>query len=218
MTRPENASPPVPPGSLVLASASPRRRDILSRLGLDFEIHPANIDESPRPGEAASELVVRLALGKARTVAQALADGSERWVLGSDTVVVLAGETLGKPRDPEDAEAMLGRLLGQTHRVLTGVAVVDARTGQEFSRAVASDVIMRPGSEEEIRDYVAGGEPMDKAGAYALQGEGRRFVSQVVGSESNVIGLPEEETLALLEEAAAGGVARPGFAPPGGAE
>ena len=218
MIRSENASPPVPRGSLVLASASPRRRDILARLGLDFEIHPANIDESPRPGEAAGDLVLRLALGKARAVAQGLAAGSGRWVLGSDTVVVLAGETLGKPRDPEDAEAMLGRLLGQTHRVLTGVAVVDARTGLEYSRAVSSDVIMRQGSEEEIRDYVASGEPMDKAGAYALQGQGRRFVSQVVGSESNVIGLPAEETLALLEEAAAGGADRPELVPPGGAE
>ena len=97
---------------------------------------------------------------------------------------------------------MLGRMLGQTHRVLTGVAVIDTGTGREFSQVVTSEVTMRPGSPEEIRSYVAGGEPMDKAGAYALQGDGRRFVSRVVGSESNVIGLPMDETRALLEEAA----------------
>jgi septum formation protein len=217
MTRPENAPLPVPPGSLVLASASPRRRDILSRLGLDFEIRPSDIDESVQPGEKPGELVVRLALGKARAVAEGLGESSRRWVLGADTVVVLGEETLGKPRDPRDAESMLGRLLGQTHRVLTGVAVVDAQSGREFSRAVESDVIMRPASEQEIRDYVAGGEPLDKAGAYALQGDGRRFVRRVIGSESNVIGLPVEETLALLAEAAAGAVAREAGRPGRGA-
>jgi len=203
MTRAEKASLPVPPGGLILASASPRRRDILSRMGLGFEVRPADIDETPRPGERANDLVLRLALGKARAVAHAQPDGAPCWVLGSDTVVVLGGETLGKPRDTEEAEAMLGRMLGQTHRVLTGVAVIDTGTGREFSQVVTSEVTMRPGSPEEIRSYVAGGEPMDKAGAYALQGDGRRFVSQVVGSESNVIGLPMDETWALLEEAAA---------------
>ena len=125
-----------------------------------------------------------------------------RWVLGSDTVVVLAGEIIGKPSGPEDAVRMLLHLTGHTHRVLTGVAVMDALEGCIRSRAVESEVVMRSADEAEIRDYVATGEPLDKAGAYALQGEGRRFVSRVEGSESNVIGLPMEETLALLAEAA----------------
>jgi septum formation protein len=120
-------------------------------------------------------------------------------------VVVLAGEIIGKPRDAEDARGMLLRLTGRSHRVMTGIAVVDARGGPVLARAVESEVVMRRANEEEIRTYVAGGEPLDKAGAYAIQGEGRRFVSRVVGSESNVIGLPIDETLALLRQAAAQG-------------
>lgn len=202
----------LPPGSLVLASSSPRRREILSRLELDFEVRAPDVDETALEGESPVALVLRLSEAKARAVAGCLGAGPRRWVLGSDTVVVLGEEIIGKPRDAEDAVGMLLRLTGRTHRVVTGIAVVDARGGGALARAVESKVVMRAADEAEIRAYVATGEPLDKAGAYAVQGEGRRFVDTVVGSESNVIGLPDAETLDLLARAmdAAGA---PGRAP-----
>jgi septum formation protein len=188
------------PPELVLASASPRRRALLARAGVTFQVEPAEIDESPRPGESPRELVVRLAAEKARAVAERLPRGGPRCVLGSDTIVVLGEEVLGKPRDPAHARELLTRILGREHTVLTGVALLDP-AGALHTRCVESRVAMRDASVAEVSAYVATGEPLDKAGAYALQGEGRRFVARVVGSESNVIGLPLEETLALLREA-----------------
>ncbi|MDG2334078.1 MAG: Maf family protein [Myxococcota bacterium] len=195
---------PLPVGTLVLASSSPRRREILGEMGLEFEIHIPDIDETALPQEAPEALVTRLAEGKALAVARHLPKGQRRWVLGSDTVVVLDAEIIGKPTDENDAIAMLERLTNRTHRVVTGVAVVDAQDGGVLSQAVTSEVVMRPAQREEIRAYVATGESLDKAGAYALQGGGRRFVTRVEGSESNVIGLPMDETRALLARAAAG--------------
>jgi septum formation protein len=187
---------------LVLASASPRRRELLARAGLAFEVFPAEIDEVARPGEGPEALVERLAREKAAAVARRVGRTPPRLVLGSDTVVVLGGDVLGKPRDAADAEALLTRLVGRTHRVLTGVAVAaSAEPTALQSVVVESFVRMRPASAEEIRRYVATGEPLDKAGAYALQGEGRGFVLEVTGSETNVIGLPLDETLALLRDA-----------------
>jgi len=186
---------------LILASASPRRRELLARAGLAFEVVPADLDETLRPGETPEGHVERLAREKADAVARRLARTPVRLVLGSDTVVVLGGDVLGKPRDAAHAEALLARLVGRTHRVLTGVAVATSAGHAPRSRVVESRVRMRPASADEIRAYVATGEPLDKAGAYALQGEGRRFVEAVEGSETNVIGLPLEETLALLREA-----------------
>jgi len=187
---------------LVLASASPRRRELLARAGLAFEVLPADIDEVARPGEGPEALVERLAREKAAAVARRVGRTPPRLVLGSDTVVVLGGDVLGKPRDAADAEALLARLVGRTHRVLTGVAVAaSAEPAALQSVVVESLVRMRPASAEEIRRYVATGEPLDKAGAYALQGEGRGFVLEVTGSETNVIGLPLDETLALLRDA-----------------
>jgi septum formation protein len=196
------------PPELVLASASPRRRDLLARAGVAFTVSPAEIDESPHPGEGPRALVVRLASEKARAVAARLGPGiaARRCVLGSDTIVVLGEDVLGKPRDAAHARELLGRVLGREHTVLTGVALLDA-SGVLHTRCVSSRVAMRSASEAEVHAYVASGEPLDKAGAYALQGAGRRFVARVVGSESNVIGLPLEETLALLREA---GIAAPG--------
>jgi septum formation protein len=188
---------------LVLASASPRRRELLARAGIAFEVMPAEIDERALPDEAPHALAERLAREKALAVAGRLGPAPRRLVLGSDTIVVLAGEVLGKPRDAEHAEALLGRLLGRSHDVVTGVAVVDSEGLAPRSLTVTSRVTMHAAGADEIRRYVATGEPLDKAGAYALQGEGRRFVAAVEGSESNVIGLPLEETLALLR--AAGG-------------
>jgi septum formation protein len=184
---------------LVLASASPRRRELLARAGLAFRVLPPDVDEGPLPGEAPPALAERLARAKALAVAPRVPRGA--LVLGSDTVVVIEGEVLGKPRDASHAEALLARLVGRTHEVVTGVAVASVGGERLESLTVTSVVRMRPASADEIRRYVAGGEPLDKAGAYALQGEGRRFVAQVRGSETNVIGLPLEETLALLRRA-----------------
>jgi septum formation protein len=144
---------------------------------------------------------VRLAQEKAEDVARHLARaGQDVVVLGADTLVVIDGEALGKPDDPEHAVTLLSRLVGRRHVVVTAVALV---AGKEPARtcAVESGVVMRDADEAEIRAYVAGGEPLDKAGAYAAQGEGRRFIQHIEGSETNVIGLPMEETLALLREA-----------------
>jgi len=185
----------------VLASASPRRQELLKRAGIAFEAIAAQIPELHLPGEAPAEFVRRLAREKAEAVAARLPGDEPRVILGSDTVVVLAGHVLGKPRDPEHAVALLRRLAGRSHRVLTGVAVLGPTKGREQVIHVESRVVMRPADEQAIRHYVAGGESLDKAGAYALQGEGRRFVARVEGSESNVIGLPLDETLVLLRVA-----------------
>ena len=192
--------PPSPPQApLVLASASPRRRDLLTRAGVAFEVRPADVPEERVAGEPPGAFALRLARAKALAVAAGMAGSPSRPVLGADTIVVVDEDVLGKPRDPDHAEELLGRLVGREHRVLTAVAVVAA--GRVFDVLVESTVRMRPATREEVREYVATGEPLDKAGAYALQGEGRRFVEQVTGSETNVIGLPLEETLALLREA-----------------
>jgi septum formation protein len=187
----------------VLASGSPRRRELLRAVGLAFEVVPPNLDESARRGETPEGRVRRLAREKALAVAGRLAP-PPRLVLGADTVVVLGDAVLGKPADPPEAEAMLARLAGRTHRVLTGLSLV--RSGDLVRRetCVESRVRLRAAGAAEIRAYVETGEPLDKAGAYALQGLGRRFVEEVVGSRSNVIGLPLDETLALLAEAAGG--------------
>jgi septum formation protein len=188
---------------LVLASASPRRRELLARAGVAFEAAAAEIDERMRPGEDARAAALRLAAEKALEIARRLGPAPPRFVLGADTLVVLDGEALGKPRDAEHAVELLRRLTGRRHQVVTAVALTASDALSVQSRAVESDVVMRPAGEDEIRAYVAGGEPLDKAGAYAAQGEGRRFIARIDGSETNVIGLPLDETLALLRAAGA---------------
>ena len=188
--------------AIVLGSSSPRRRELLARAGVAFEVAPAEIDERARADEAPEALAERLAREKALAVARRFGAVPPRLVLGADTIVVLGTDVLGKPADATDAERLLGRLVGRAHRVLTGIAVVASDRLAPTSRVVESRVVMRAATAEEIRRYVAGGEPLDKAGAYAAQGEGRRFIERIEGSESNVIGLPLEETLALLREAA----------------
>lgn len=197
------------PARLVLASASPRRSHLLDAAGFAFEVVPADIDERELPGEAPGDMAVRLASEKAVAVRARLDDRPRCVVLAADTIVVLGERVLGKPRDEDHAVELLSSLVGQVHQVVTGVAVT--RAGDADAPAtvrVESTVFMRAASEDEIRSYVATGEPLDKAGAYALQGEGRRFVTAVEGSETNVIGLPMEETSVLL--ARAGVVAGPG--------
>jgi len=187
---------------VVLGSGSPRRRELLARVGVAFEIVPAEIPEDARPGEAPAALAERLAREKAQAVATRIGAAPPRLVLGADTIVVIDGDVLGKPKDPNDAVRLLGQLVGREHRVLTGVALVASdRPERAATVVVTSRVVMRAAGREEIERYVASGEPLDKAGAYAAQGEGRRFIARIEGSESNVIGLPLEETLALLRDA-----------------
>jgi len=182
---------PAPPAAaVILASASPRRRQLLERAAVPLEVRPAN-----------ALFAQRLALAKAWAVARTAGSEPPRLVLGADTIVVIDGEVLGKPENAEHAVALLSRLVGRTHRVITGVALVESASQRARHTVVESRVRMRRASPEEVRAYVASGEPLDKAGAYAVQGAGRRFVEKIEGSESNVIGLPLEETLALLREA-----------------
>jgi septum formation protein len=186
---------------LILASASPRRRALLERAGVAFEVRPADLPEQREPDEAPEAFAGRLALAKAKAVASAAGREPPRLVLGADTIVVLDGEVFGKPLDARHAVELLSRLVGRTHRVITAVALVASGSGRARHAAVESAVTMRAAAAEELRAYVATGEPLDKAGAYAAQGEGRRFIAKIEGSETNVIGLPLEETLALLRAA-----------------
>jgi septum formation protein len=189
------------PGALVLASASPRRRELLEQAGVPHEVVPADIDEESLPGESAREMTRRLAREKALAVARRLAGGTPRHVLGSDTTVALDGRVFGKPSDADDALRLLRALAGRTHLVITAIAVVDTRSLAVFERVVESRVSMRSAGDDELRAYVATGEPLDKAGAYAIQGGGAALVCRLEGSRTNVIGLPVEETLELLSRA-----------------
>ena len=177
--------------SLVLASSSPRRSDILTRLGLGFELAPSGIDEGHAEGTA-TEVALARAMAKARASAAARADGT---VVGADTVVELDGAVLGKPADAAEATAMLRSLRGREHRVITGLALVDAATGEERSGYRASRVIMRDYTDDEIAAYVASGDPFDKAGAYAVQSETFAPAAEVRGCYLNVVGLPVCELL-----------------------
>lgn len=168
---------------LVLASSSPRRAALLDQLGLDYSVSPANIDETRRPDEAPGVYVERLAREKAEAVATA-----GEVVVAADTAVVFEGHIMGKPAHPAEARSMLTRLQGHRHEVFTGLAV--GHRGQVTSVVDVTHVEMLPMTEEEVRDYVESGEPMDKAGAYALQGIGGRYVEAVSGSPFTVIGMP----------------------------
>jgi septum formation protein len=171
---------------LILASASPRRQELLREMGINFEVHPANIEESRKEQEGPLDYAMRMAREKAAKVAQQYPD---QLVLGADTIVVVEQEILGKPADASDAARMLRTLSGRTHQVITAVSL--AMRGRDAdTRACASDVCFSPLEEREIQEYIAGGEPMDKAGAYAIQGEAARWVRQLIGDYSNVVGLP----------------------------
>ena len=191
---PHAARPHELPPVLVLASASPRRRELLWQIGVAHRVAIANIDERPRAGEAAGDCVQRLALAKAKAVWQ-----PDLPVLGADTAVVLDGEMLGKPRDRHSALTMLARLSGRRHRVLTAVALVDTHGGQ--LRLSDSEVEFRELEAAECARYWDSGEPRDKAGGYAIQGLGAVFVRGVHGSYSGVMGLPLFETAELLDAA-----------------
>ena len=174
----------------VLASASPRRAELLRAAGFTFDVVVADVDETVHPGESADAYVRRVAAAKARAVTARVPG---RRVLAADTTVVVDGEILGKPVDAAEAARMLRRLSGRTHQVLTGVCLDGA------CEVESSDVEFVPLSGEEIAWYVASGEPMDKAGAYAIQGLAARFISGIRGSYSNVVGLPIARVYAMLK-------------------
>jgi septum formation protein len=184
-------SPGVSPTVLILASASPRRAELLRAAGIAFEVVPADVDERILPGEGADAYARRVAEAKARTIT---ARGEARPVLSADTVVVVGDDILGKPTDRGDAERMLRLLSGRTHRVVTAVTLATSAAGGDQprleTRLASTAVELAPLSEAEIRWYVASGEPTDKAGAYAIQGLASRFVTRIEGSYSNVVGLP----------------------------
>lgn len=179
--------PPKRGTSLVLASASPRRRELLDTIGVPFEVVPADFDEDSITESAPDRLVGSLAIGKARAVSSCF---PERIVLGADTVVVLDYDVLGKPTSEQEAIEMLSRLAGRTHRVYTGVALLCAASGREEIAHEVTEVSMGPLTGEMIERYVASGEPMDKAGAYGIQGLGSTLVQSIRGCYFNVVGLP----------------------------
>lgn len=184
---------------LVLASTSPRRRDLLAGLGIAFRVHAPEVDERRAVGESPARYVQRVAQQKAAAVAdRERAPGHRCLVLAADTSVVLGDEVFGKPENDDHARAMLSALSGRTHTVLTAIALDGSMKACEL---VSTEVELRALSEPEIRWYVSTGEPGDKAGAYALQGRGALFVKRVSGSPTNVIGLPLVETASLLDRA-----------------
>ena len=180
------------PRELILASASPRRRELLTGLGITYAVLAASIDETPHPGEPPESYVRRLAEEKASAIA---VSQPGKLVLGADTAVVLDGEILGKPEHPGIARQMLARLSGETHSVLTGVALSGV---WRESLVVETRVEFRALGNDEIDWYVRTGEPLDKAGGYAIQGGGGFLVRSIQGSVSNVVGLPLAETLEIL--------------------
>ncbi len=183
--------------NLVLASSSPRRKELLDQIGVQFDVQVADIDETPILEEAPSDYVKRLALAKARKIAQ----NTSFPCLGSDTSVVLDGRIFGKPANNDEAVDMLGQLSGQTHDVLSAVAIVQITPEEERTevRLVSTKVTFNTLTTERIKEYIATGEPADKAGAYGIQGKGAIFVAGIQGSYSNVVGLPLSETAELLD-------------------
>jgi septum formation protein len=180
---------------LLLASASPRRRELLGSLGLKFRVVASGVSEEDDGGLPPAKLAAGLALEKANAV---LNEEAGEVVIGADTVVVVDGEVLGKPVDPADARRMLELLRDRWHEVITGVAVVSGSTGSSLVRTVQTAVLMGDYSEQTIRQYVASGEPIDKAGSYAIQGRGGELVSRIEGCYTNVVGLPVCEVAEML--------------------
>ena len=191
---------------LVLASASPRRQELLRNAGIPFVVQATDIPELPREGENPRACAERLAREKAVAVFRQRPDD---FILGADTIVTVDGQILGKPRDVADAARMLGLLSGRTHQVTTGVCLLgpqlgtadrERRTGFEDTRSETTLVTMDPLSDEDIRSYIATGEPMDKAGAYAIQGIASRWITRIEGDYFNVVGLPVALVCRMLRE------------------
>jgi septum formation protein len=187
---------------LILASQSPRRAELLRNAGISFEVSPADVDESVRAGESPIEYVKRLAREKALAVLEVASEGAV--VLGADTTVVVDGETLGKPADDAEARRMLQRLSGRRHQVMTGVCVAVRNADGAATADVEAEVTevqFAAMSAEDIAAYVASGEPMDKAGAYAIQGRASRWIPRIEGCYFNVVGLPVARVCEMLARA-----------------
>lgn len=184
------------PFSFILASGSPRRKRLLTQVGLDFEVIVSGADETPLPGETPGPHTRRLAESKARAVA---AEHPERWVLGADTTVAIDERFLGKPLGEDEAFAMLSTIAGRWHTVVSSFAIVSESSGRSAVETVKTRVFVRSLTPSEIRWYIATGEPMDKAGAYAVQGIGACIVERIEGSYTNVVGLPLAETVRAFE-------------------
>lgn len=185
-------------GQIILASSSPRRRDLLTRLGIPFTVIPSSVEEETLDGESPQDQVSRLALAKAEEISRMFPDA---WVLGADTIVVIDNQILGKPLDSAEAKSMLAGLAGRTHEVYTGYALLSSRYSESRRlRWVRSRVRIRKLRRAEIEGYVATGEPMDKAGAYAVQGIGSGIVESISGSYTNVVGLPVCEVARDLQQ------------------
>jgi septum formation protein len=179
--------------TIILASNSPRRKDLLHQVGIEFITAPADVDERQLPGEPPEEYALRVAADKAKTAAKRAGDGL---IIAADTIVVLDDRVLGKPSDAQEAESMLGTLSGRMHHVITGLVVLDAVSNRMTAKAVDTKVWFRKLTASEIRSYVASGEPLDKAGAYGIQGLGALLVERIEGCYFNVVGLP----LSILSE------------------
>ncbi|MCR5083434.1 MAG: Maf family protein [Parasporobacterium sp.] len=188
---------------LILASGSPRRKEILEKAGFDFEIRVSDVDEGIEFGTPA-DLVEKLSLIKAKDVANLVkAEGKHGLVIGADTVVALDGLVYGKPKDKEEAFEMLKSLRGRAHSVFTGVSLVDAISGRTMTFHDETKVFFKNPSDDELKAYIEGGEPMDKAGAYAIQGEGAFLIERIEGDYLNVVGLPLDklkDNLSLFEQ------------------
>jgi septum formation protein len=187
----------MPAIKIILASASPRREMLLKELiGDSFVIFPVDIDESVLADEKPATHTLRLARAKALKAGESFADGL---IIGSDTIVTIDNRILGKPTDTNDAEYMLKSLRGKTHSVITSFCILEAHSNHELTRTVESRVTIKELTDNEITDYIATGEPMDKAGSYAAQGLGRKLIEKLEGSYTNVVGLPLDELKQSLE-------------------
>lgn len=182
---------------LVLASGSPRRKELLATLGIPFDVVTSGISEDVETTDGPVAMVQLLARSKANAVAQKLQEGL---VIGSDTTIAFQGEILGKPVDEDAAKEMLRRLRGKRHQVISGIAIIDVATQRVAVSAVTTDIKMRDYSDQEVDAYVGTGEPMDKAGSYAIQGKGGALIQEIQGCYNNVVGMPLCELTKLLVE------------------
>ncbi|MDH5763616.1 MAG: Maf family protein [Nitrospinota bacterium] len=182
---------------LILASRSPRRSELLRSLGLEFEVSPSQVKEITDPAQSPENNALNIARDKARWVARR---NPGCYVLGADTIVVLGREIIGQPVDKEDAFRILSKLAGKQHKVITGVVLITPENN-EYDTAIVSTVTIKPVSAEGIRSYISTEEPLDKAGAYAIQGEGSVLVESWEGSYSNIVGLPLEALADLMQQA-----------------
>lgn len=182
----------------ILASSSPRRRELLASIGVEFDVVPSHVPEEHQPGEAPEEYVARLSREKAHAIA---AQHPSRWIIAADTTVLLGDQLLEKPLDEHDAARMLSLIAGRTHTVYTGVTVQNVERRYQETRVAESEVRMLPLPPEDVEWYVRTGEPMDKAGAYAVQGMGAMFIDSIHGSYTNVVGLPLAMLFQMLRKA-----------------